>query len=780
MFSEKFISATKERNKLIKHVSAPYMRKTIEFDELPNFLSITVCGLGFYDIFVNGKKITKGLLAPYISNPDDICYYDKYDLLPYVKEGKNVIGFILGNGFKNNDGGWIWDFDKAVFVGVPQLAFAIEGKIGENNLLIEADESVKVHGSPITFDDLRCGTFYDARREIENWCSPDFDDSMWDNAYFSDRPRGKARLCTVEPIVVKETHLAKEVRKATLEKNYKHHEKFDQLKYEVKDREFTDEDYQGYLYDFGFNSSGVPKLTVYNTTPGQVIELQQCEYINSKGEPGYKNLLCYIDGYVQRDIYICKGAEKEEFIPPFTYHGFRCTFVTGLTDKQVKPDTVKYLECSSDLKERGDFSCSCPTLSKLQKMVRRSDLSNFYYFPTDCPQREKNGWTGDVTVSAEHMLMNLTCENSLREYMFSVRAAQNEAGTIPGIVPTGGWGFAWGNGPIWDNVLIEVPYQVARYTGNDDILKENAHAIMTYLTYASNKRNEKGLLCYGLGDWVKPNNDREVAPKEFVDSVMIYQFALKASAVFGRLNMKLEKAFADSLADELCLAITENYIDDENGTVANNAQSAYVLAIIHGLFSETAKKKAVENLVQDIKDFGNMHDCGMIGIRYLFYVLSRNGYADLAYDILTGEEGTCYGNFVKRGLETLPESFTAFDENGDPFRWQSINHHFLGDISNFFISDIAGIRVNDKFIDAKNIDIEPTFITALDSAKAYFDSVCGRVEVCWEKKGNKVLLNVVAPDGIKGEIRLPENAKFVDFETVKPLTSSSFEIVIGG
>ena len=772
MLSKKFISATKERNTLLKHVAAPYMRKNLELKEIPSELSITVCGLGFYDIFVNGEKITKGLLAPYISNPDHICYYDKYDLLPYVKQGKNVIGFILGNGFKNNDGGWIWDFDSADFVGAPQLAFAVEGKMGEEKILIEADESVKTHPSPITFDDIRCGTFYDATKEIENWCSPDFDDSLWDNAFYSETPRGRAKLCEAEPVNVRLVHKAKEFRKATLDRSYKHHEKYDQKNYPVKDKVFTEKDINGYMYDFGFNSAGLPLLTLYNTKAGQTVELQHCEYISHKGEPAYANLLCYLDGYAQRDIYVCKGAEKEVFVPPFTYHGFRCVFVTGISEEQAREDTVQYLECSSLLEERGNFSCSCPSLNQLQDMVRRSDLSNFYYFPTDCPQREKNGWTGDVTVSAEHMLMNLICENSLREYMNSVRAAQNEAGTIPGIVPTGGWGFAWGNGPIWDNVLVEVPYQVARYTGKDAILKENAHAIMKYLDYASNKRNEKGLLCYGLGDWVKPKSDKEVAPKEFVDSVMIYQFALKAARIFDRLGMKLQKAFALGFAEELREKIKENYIDDQNGTVANNAHSAFVLAIVHELFSNEGKKKAVENLVKDIKDFGGMHDCGMIGIRYLFYALSRNGYSDFAYELLVSEKGTNYGNFISRGLKTLPESFTAFDEKGEPFTWQSINHHFLGDISHFFISDIAGIRVNDSFLGSEHVDIVPTFMKKLNCAKAYFDSSLGRIESEWERKGDRIILKVTAPKGIIGEIK----ANFADGSASKPVLSGEYEI----
>lgn len=301
MLSNKFISATKERNTIAKHINAPYMRKNFELDILPESLFITVCGLGFYDIFVNGNKITKGPLAPYISNPDDICYYDKYDILSYVKEGKNVIGFILGNGFKNNDAGTIWEFDQAAFVGAPQLAFAVEGKIGEEEILIEADETVKVHCSPIIFDDVRAGTHYDARLEIGNWCSADFDDSSWENAYSTKTPRGIKRICEVEAITVQREIKAVSFKKATLDKRYDYHQNFNIKGYPDLRRKFADSDYEGFCYDFGENTSGVPKIRLHNTKPGQKIELQMCEFLNNDGNPTYMNLTCYYNGYVQRD-----------------------------------------------------------------------------------------------------------------------------------------------------------------------------------------------------------------------------------------------------------------------------------------------------------------------------------------------------------------------------------------------------------------------------------------------------------------------------------------------
>lgn len=155
--------------------------------------------------------------------------------------------------------------------------------------------------------------------------------------------------------------------------------------------------------------------------------------------------------YAQTDVYICKGG-YEEFAPKFKYDGFRYAIVEGLEKEQATSETLTFLEMSSDLKERASFNCSDEVLNKLQEITRRSVLSNFFYFPTDCPHREKNGWTGDAAVSAEHILLNLTAEKSLKEWLLNIRFAQREDGALPGIVPTGGWGFKWGNGPMWDSV----------------------------------------------------------------------------------------------------------------------------------------------------------------------------------------------------------------------------------------------------------------------------------------------------------------------------------------
>ena len=156
---------------------------------------------------------------------------------------------------------------------------------------------------------------------------------------------------------------------------------------------------------------------------GQRIDIQCCEYLDGDN-PDYGNFNFYPDGYVQRDIYVLRGDEEEIFEPMFTYHGFRYIYISGITEEQATGELLTYLVMSSDLEETGGFECSDNMANKIFEIARRSDRANFYYFPTDCPHREKNGWTGDASVSSEHMIMTMNTEKSWREWLNNIRLAQ--------------------------------------------------------------------------------------------------------------------------------------------------------------------------------------------------------------------------------------------------------------------------------------------------------------------------------------------------------------------
>lgn len=750
-FSLKFIKATDNFCTYEKHVPSPLFRKEFTLAGNVQSAEITICALGFYDLYINGTKITKGILAPYISNPDDIIYYDNYDIKPLLKEGGNAIGVQLGNGMQNAMGGSIWDFELARFRGAPRFALSFEAILDNGEgFEFEADESFKTHASPIWFDDLRCGTFYDARNEQNGYDTAGFDDSGWANAKIAETPRGETRLCEADSIKVISEVKPVSIKKAVLA-DYEPSHKADVM------TEYKPQNKDGFLYDFGINTAGIVRLKIKGRK-GQRIELQFCEFIDCDGHPSYANIYFYPDGYSQRDIYICKGEGEEIFEPQFTYHGYQYCQVMGIDEAQAAEDLLTMLVCNSDMTQRGGFECSDNVANKLQEMTIRSFLANFYYFPTDCPHREKNGWTGDASMSCEYANLNYSVEKNYTEWLRNIRKSQLESGALPGIIPTGGWGYHWGNGPCWDQVIATLPYYTYLYRGDNNIIKENWVAMLRYMNYASDRRNSDGLIEIGLGDWLPPGRgaDHYKVPLTFTDTVCVINICEMSAFMFGEIGLTIQREFALKLKDELREAVRKNLIDFNSMTVMGRSQTGQAMAIFYNIFDEGEKEKAFGVLLDLIDEFDGHFDVGMQGLRALFHVLSDFGKGNLAYDMITRPDFPSYGTFIERGYTALPEDFIRDPKQ----RPNSLNHHFFGDISNWFITKVAGIRVNPKRTGADNIDIKPDFIEKLSYAKAHYDSIKGKTEASWKRENGEIILTVEAPEGIYGKIILPEGYVF--------------------
>ena len=775
-YPESFVCARKEYSTFEQHVNAPCFRKRFFLDAMPEQAAITISGLGFYDLFINGKKITKGYLAPYISNPDDIVYFDRYDVLPYLQTGENVVGVLLGNGIQNCPGGQVWDFEKARFRSSPKFALSFQADAGGSAVLtFGADEGFVWADSPILFDDLRCGVIYDARLELDGWAAPGFDDAAWRPVIPAEKPRGEYRLCEAEPIVKEKELRAVGIEKGRLIADYKPRA---DIHFPQKTPYFSD-CREGYVYDFGVNTAGVPCLRIKGE-PGQKIELQFCEYYDKNGLLSYQNLYFYPECYVQRDVYICRGKGEELFIPPFTYHGARYCMVMGITPQQATQDLLQFYVLHSDLTPRGDFSCSDETANKLQQCGRVSDLSNFFYFPTDCPHREKNGWTGDAAVSAEHMTLNLSPENSYREWMRNIRAAQLADGRIPGIVPTSGWGFAWGNGPAWDQVIVQLPYQTYLYRGETEMITENADLILRYLHYLTTRKSADGTIAIGLGDWcqVGRGSGDPVIPLAFTDTVIAMDICRKAAFLFGVVGMEPQKAFADALAADFRMAVRTRLVDLSSATVYGNCQTGQAMAIYYDVFEGAEKRAAFDVLMQLIKEKGEHFDAGMLGVRVLFHVLAAFGETDLAFRMITRPDHPSYGNWIAHGATSLWEDFQNPDTWARP---NSLNHHFMGDISNFFITKVAGLRINPHLDDPCHIHFAPSLIPSLTNAAAHYDTPRGRASIDWTRTEREGTLSVVCPQGVTGSVLLPHGWVFagqdsLNGKAVAPAASRSYPV----
>lgn len=765
MISTKFIGGTTDYTTYTHHVNAPLFRKTFEIKK-GDSAKLTITGLGFYELYINGKDITKGLLSPYISNPDHFVYYDEYDLTPFVTDGKNAMCVILGNGMQNCPGGEIWDFEKASFRGAPRFAFALEitDENGDTSIT-EADETVKVMPSHITFDDLRCGCHIDNRLLDRNIFLPDYDDGKMCDALPLETPRGEKKLSAALPILpISDPLKAVKISKGVFAKEHPRNDVSKKAaKVYLKEK-------NGWLYDFGVNTAGIETVRIKGRK-GQQIDIQFGEYLDRNGELSVNNINFFPNGYSQRDIFILNGEGEEEFSPLFTYHGARYALVIGLDDEQATEDLITFTPYSTLTWARGDFSCSDDTANALQRIIRNSDRSNFYHFPTDCPHREKNGWTGDAALSCVQMSYNFAPEEAYAQWLENIGATLSKDGQLPGIIPTAGWGYKWGNGPVWDAVLFELPFVTYKLRGDRKIIEDNAPYFMRYADYISRNLNRHGLVDFGLGDWCPVTTVK--APIVLTSSLATIDNMTKAAFMLGEIELEEQKSFCLNLANRIKAAARKRLIDFGTMTAKGSCQTSQAAAIYYNLFDEGEKQAAFKKLLKLIEKADNHIDVGIIGARVIFRVLTDFGYENLAYEMLTRPDFPSYGHFLVQGHTSLPEAFIKDGDNNPP----SLNHHFFGDYSAWFINCIAGIEINPYNTDCKEAAIRPHFIDKLTHAEAYYISVCGRISVKWKRTTKGITLETEIPEGIYGEITLPEGYIFEDSElSYREIASGMFAI----
>lgn len=717
----KYIAHGTKYNTIDAHVNAPLFKRVFDCDDNRNAkLSITAVGL--YRLFLNGKELNKSYFAPCMSNPDQIVFRDVYDVENELKEKDNVLCVLLGNGFANSNDFGIWMNETAPYRTAPKFALSINS--GER-LIVETDERFLAIDSPITFDDFRCGERYDARLEIDDVLC-DTNISGFCESVIVEKPQGEIVLNNVQPIALGKPQKASSIKN-------------------VKD---------GWFFDFGVNDTGVCRLQLADAVEGQRIDLFFAEDIDADGNLDCRSISFDKTNpdYNQHDVYICKGG-KQTYVPSFTWHGFRYCLVKGLNAEQVSADAVTFLSTHSALSQTCDFYCDNKVVNKLVKLTLRSDISNFVFYPYDCPHREKNGWTADAALSAEQMLFTFDAKDSLEQWLLQIRHAQRVNGELPGIIPTAGWGFDFGNGPAWDSVLVELPYQIYRFYGDKKVVLDNASAIEKYFSYAETKLNDDGLANFGLGDWVQTYTKNEgdfETPVEITDTLTLIDIAKKTVKMFECVNLSANGI--SDFAQRLLKSFRAKYI--VNGKLTVKTQTALAMALQTGVFLQNEASDTYGDLLNLIHGQGDHFRVGVVGYKYLFDTLATHGDADLCFKLITQKSFPSYGYWVEQHATTLWESFEEYRiENGKRVRVDgasripSFNHHFWGGVLAWFYKNIGWLNV----VDSNEISIKPTFIDGVNAARIKYKREGTEASISWrrdEKTANLVV------DVVKGNCLL--------------------------
>jgi alpha-L-rhamnosidase len=682
----------------------PLLRKKFDLKQNIAKATVYVAAPGFFELFINGKKVSDHVLNPAFTNYDKTVLYSTYDVTSFLQGGANAMGVMLGNGWYNSTSKEVWGFDKAPWRNLPALKLQLE--ITYNNAekqIISTDTQWLATPGPILFSAVRQGEYYDARREVSHWSEAVADEKSWQPVRSVAGPIGTLRPQTLPPVrVVKALDAVKSQRLAN-----------------------------GHVvYDFGQNMAGFISLNVAGKA-GSRLQFKYAEKVDGTGaadQSGINNLLS--DSLFQVDRYTLKGGTDEQWSPRFVYHGFRFVEVSAEGEfPQIKNIQAKAV--STSFEDAGEFTCSNETVNKIQQATRWSFRNNFVGFPTDCPQREKNGWTGDAQLACEAGLSNFNSATSYQKWLHDIRDEQQPNGSLPGIIPTAGWGYYWGNGPAWDIACVVIPWTTYQYTGDRRILQDDFTTMKKYVDYM-HSRSPELIADFGLGDWIPVETE---TPVGVTSTGYFYYGAATVAQAAGLLGNTTDQQTYQALAAKIKEAFHKKYYNAKTQTYANGSQTALSTALFHGFVPDNLVNAVRKKLVQSVHVKNDHIDTGILGARYLPHTLTAGGEANLALNVITQTSYPGWGYWLEHGATTLWE-----DWKGEA----SLNHIMLGDVSSWFYKALAGIRPDDRVPGFKHFIIKPE-PTNLEWAKGKYESVYGTIASEWKKENGVFIHDIEVP-----------------------------------
>lgn len=693
---------------------APMFRKEFSSVKAPQRAYLYISAAGYYDAKINGRAVSEDWMNPGFTHYDKRNLYMVHDVTPLVASGENVISATLGNGFYNEYTGMtVWQYERARWRNRPRMICELHlfYEDGTHDVVC-SDESWKSAVGEVQGNVIYAGDVVDARKRIEGWDSASFDDAAYALAQVVDSPSPMLVAQQMPPIRSSEDIRAERMKR-------------------LSDRE--------YIFYFPENMAGVTTLDVEGEE-GTRIEVLHGELLKADSTLEMGNIAIYShpvgDAAFQTDRYTLSGKGRESFTARFHYNGFQ--YVSVKADRPIELDenslTAHFIH--SDVESVGEFDSSNKLFNKLWRSIRRGYLSNLHGIPTDCPHREKNGWTADAHVSIDIAFTNYDALLVYEKWVDDIIDNQRPDGSISGVIPGTDWGYADWIGAVWDAVIFEVPNAMYNYYGDERAIAKIFPMAERYLKYLAGRENDEGTVTYGLGDWCYYQT---ITPSEYVVTCYYYRdYVLMAR--FAELLGKDATAYKTK-AEALRNLINRKYLNTETGEYSIGRTTAQALPLAFGIVPSEYELKVAEQLNRTVVADGYVCDFGLIGSKYALRMLVKYGYIDTAYRLATQTEIPSWGNWIKQGYTTPLETWIVRPD----FRDSSANHVFFGDIAAWFQNDLVGINYDVSRPGFEHIVLRPHFPEGLDWARGSFRSVRGLVSSSWSRTDDKMQLEVVVP-----------------------------------
>lgn len=707
---------------------APYFRKVFSTAKTIQSARAYIAVAGLYELYINGNKTGNHRLDPMYTRFDRRTLYVSYDVTPQLTTGNNAIGVLLGNGWYNHQSTAVWYFDKAPWRNRP--AFCLDLRIVYTDGSVEtisSDKTWKTNTGPLLFNSIYTGEQYDARLEQPGWNTPVFEDSSWHTVILRSAPSGKIVSQAMHPVCDVDTLPARSIKK------------------------INDTDY---VFDFGRNFSGVTKFTV-SAAAGTVFRLRHGERLYNNGRVDISNIDQHYRPVDDKDpfatdILITDGKGENTFTPKFNYKGFQYVEITCTAPVAIKQADLTAYFMHSDVPVAGTIHASDSLLNSIWKATNSSYLSNLFGYPTDCPQREKNGWTGDAHIASETGLYNFDGLTVYEKWIADHADEQQPNGILPAIVPTGGWGYEWANGPDWTSTVAIIPYNIYLFYGDSRLLSNYYDNIKRYVDHISLLYPD-GLTSWGLGDWVPV---KSVSPVELTSTAYYFTDVSILAKAAGLLGKNADALFYDSLAQKIKAAFNRKYLDPAKGTYGSGTQTELSVPLYWSLVPADMKATISDALAKRVAADNYHLDVGILGAKAILNALSDNGHGDIAYKLATQESYPSWGWWIKNGATTLLENW-----NIQAAHDISLNHIMFGQIGAWLFNSLGGIKPDPAQPGFKHVLVEPNFAAGLDSFTASHRGPYGEISSSWKRVNKNILLTVIIPANSSASIRFPLKAR---------------------
>ncbi len=713
----------------------PLFRRELRVERPIQRALVHVCGLGQFDLFLDGAKVSDHFLDPAWSVYEKTDYCVTFDLTEKLGVGDHALGVMLGKGFFNTDG------DRRVH-GVQSnrpLRLLLQAHIwftdGTEQTLV-SDTSWRVSPGPITHSAILGGEDYDARLMPVGWSKAGFNDQAWKPATESQSPGGILRATMSPPMKVMESF--RPVR--------------------------MDEPAPGkFVYDFGQNASAIPKLRVRGRA-GAVVRLTPAEQRHGM-TPRVNNGRGLVNqagvGTPNYFQYTLRGGEVEEWIPQFSYSGFQYLQVEGAVPAgnansgglPVIEELVS-LHVRNVAEKTGSFECSNPLLNAIDRIIDRAVQANMAHVLTDCPHREKLGWlevsylmgpsiAGRYDISRFYSKVSRDCGDS-----------QQADGLVPTVAPSypafsGGFAYT----PEWGAAAVVVPWQVYEWYGDRRVLRDSYTTMKGFVDFI--EQTSANLVPRpGLGDWYdyggKTVGPSQFTPVELSAMATFYRCSRIVADTAALLGEGAEASKYQALAQRIRTAFNERFFDGvAEYKNSGSPQTGGSMASALGMVPPGREKAVLERILQDVKDRNDQQTVGDIGHWYFLKALAEGGQSEFLYRLTTRTNMGGYGFIVNNGWTSMPEAWDA--DTG-----ASMNHCMLGHIQEWFLGDLGGIRPDPAAPGFRRVLIEPQVVGDLQWVKASHRGPGGDVCVSWHRRGDRGLdCQIVIPPNTTAQVRLP-------------------------